>query len=141
MSRLMKKRTIRYKITQVMMTVVYLFVTFTIPLNHTCGLHETCSKYHFDNPDHYCGIDIHTDVQPEVDLKQDNCKAEILSHSNPCIACLYSITSKSTQVNTGRALINIKVPISFQTLPTLGIVRQSEWLSSVSLRAPPIINS
>ncbi len=141
MSGLLKKKAIAYKIAQATMAFVHLFVTFVLPLNHTCGLCENYSKCHCDNPGHYCGIAIHTDAKPEVVLKQDICKTETLSHSKQCIACTYSIISKSTQVNTTKPFINIQVHSLILPVPALRVVKQSERFSSVFLRAPPIITS
>ncbi len=141
MPKLLKKWIITHKTTQAAMALVYLFVTFLAPLNHTCGLSKAFSKYHCDNPDHSCCIEIHTNSQLKVALKQDVSKAETQSHSGICMACLYSITSKFTQVNTTKISINTTVPNFFRILTTFKIVKQLEWCSSVFSRAPPIINS
>jgi len=138
---LLTKQASTYRITQAATAVVYLFVTFAIPLNHTCNHCEKAINCHCDNPEYRCVAGNHTDTQTEVALKQDISKAETSSHSGICMACLYSITSKFTQVNTAKTLINTTVPNFFRILPALKIVWKSEWCSSVFLRAPPIINS
>jgi hypothetical protein len=57
------------------------------------------------------------------------------------MACLYSIVVKSVQVRTGTWLVKPQILPSIHILPLTTIVRQSEWLSSISLRAPPLTAS
>jgi hypothetical protein len=127
----LKKQFSTYRIVQAVTAFVYLFVTLAVPLIHTCGPCETSSRC--------CRIEINTDAQLEISPKKDGHKAKTLSHSDICTACLYSITSKFTQAKVKTTLINITTvrpsPIPF----TAGVAKQSEWLTSVSLRAPPVI--
>jgi hypothetical protein len=140
MFRLLNKGTIINKITQVLTALVYLFVTLTAHLNHTCNHCEKNLNCHCDRPE-YCSIaGNHTDTQPEAALKQDITKAQNPSHSGICMACMYSITSKFTQVNTTKFAVTVHF-YSSPLLPSMRIAKQSEWCSSVFLRAPPIINS
>jgi hypothetical protein len=140
MFRLLKKRNIIHKITQAVTALVYLFVTFVAPLNHTCNLCEKHLMCHCDNPECCCVSGIHTGTQPGTALKQDISNAQTPSHSGICMACLYSITSKFTQVNTTKFAITIHFQ-SCPPLPAVRIAKQSEWGSSVFLRAPPTTNS
>jgi hypothetical protein len=141
MLKFLKKWTIIHKPTQAVTGLVYLFVTFFAPLNHTCNRCEKAVICHCDNPEYCCVSGIHTDTQPEVALKQDVSKAQTPSHSGICMACLYSLISKFTQVNTAKTLINTSAPNHFRIPFTFKVIKQSEWGSSVFLRAPPTINS
>jgi len=131
-----------HKTTRITMAVACLFVTITIPLNHTCELGETYPEHsHFSKSGHHCSGESHSNIRFDIALKQKHCEPKALSHQDLCMACLYSIISKSTQINTGTALVNIEVSTSSQTLPLSRVVKRSEYLSSVSLRAPPTITS
>ena len=140
MFRLLKKRTIIYKIAQALTAVMYLFVTLAIHLNHTCNQCEKALTRHC-NKSEYCFIaGIHTDTQPEAALEQGITEAQTSSYSGVCMACMYSITSKFTQVNTAKFAITIHFHSS-PLLPAARVAKQPEWFSSVFLRAPPTINS
>lgn len=131
-----------HKTTRITMAVAYLIVTFIITLNHTCGLGETYSKHSYcSKSDHHCSCKFCTNLRFDVALKQNNCAPKALFNQDLCTACLYSIASKSTQINTKRTLVNIEVSTSSQILPLSRVVKRSEHLSSVSLRAPPTITS
>lgn len=122
--------------------LIYLFVAFTIPLHHTCGLcgpgpqSSNCD----DNCHHSC-CKISSCNQPNISSKQIDHKDSGLSNPGLCMACVYSVTSNATQVNAAVAILRNEVLSSAQSLPSLSVIRQSEWLSSVCSRAPPIINS
>ena len=137
----LKKRTITYKITQGTITFVYLFVIFAAPSNHTCNLCKKTSRHHCDNTGHCCSTETHEDTQPGISSKQGTPEAETTSHSSICTACLYSLISKFTQVSTDKVLISITKPDFFRIPPAFKVITQSEWGSSVFLRAPPIIIS
>ncbi len=139
MFRFLKKRAVWQKTARAMMAGAYLFVTFAIPITHTCGLIETRYGHHFDNPGSCSCTEIHTELQSGS--AQDKYEPEILSGSGSCMACQYSIASKSTEVHAGGVLISTKVFACFQTLPARGLVKQVEWFTSIFLRAPPNINS
>jgi hypothetical protein len=138
MPKLLEKMITSHKTTRAAMAFVYLFVTFLIPHHHTCGLSKKLSKYNCDNSDHCCCIKTNTDIHPEISSKNDVPKAKTLSHSDICTACLYSITSKFTQADTKTNLINITAVNPSRIPFTVGIIKQSEWLTSVYLRAPPV---
>lgn len=141
MFKLLRQQASTYRMIQALTAFMYLSVTFAVPLIHTCGPSETVSSHHFDNPDLCCCVEINTDAQFEISSKKDVPKAKTLSHSDICTACLYSLISKFTQAKTTTSLINITVFNSSRILSIAGVIKQSEWLISVSLRAPPAINS
>ena len=128
-----------YKTIRIAVGTVYLFITLTIPLYHTCGLgclaEQTC---HCDNARHCSRSETNLGKQPDISLKQDDYNLTVTPDYGPCMACMYSTTSNATQVNTAAATIGHKVSTTFQPLPSSRAVKQSEWLSSLSLRAPPV---
>lgn len=138
MDTFLKKR-VRTDVISVAAAFIYLFTTFTTPLTHTCNSTRMPTKHsHLHNG--YC-CEPHTGPLLEVGLNQDDCTARTLVCNNPCTACLYSITSKFTQVNGGKALISTKVFTPFRPLPASPVIKQPNWLSSISLRAPPLLPS
>jgi hypothetical protein len=138
MPKTLKKKTIIRKITQATIVSVYLFVIFSAPSNHTCNLCEKTSKHHCDNKRHCCYTKTHKNTQPEMSSKQGAPEAETVHHSNICTACQYSITSKFTQVGTAKTLISASTPNHLRASFTFKAIKQSEWGSSVFLRAPPV---
>lgn len=142
MSGFLKKWATGHKTARVATAVAYLLVIIATPLNHTCELCEACSKHpHFGNSGHHCSGEFCTNQRFDVALQQNNCAPKALSNQDLCMACLYSIVSKSTQINTGAALVNIEVSTSSQILPLSRVVKQSARFFSISLRAPPTITS
>jgi hypothetical protein len=142
MSGFLKKWETGHKTARVAIAVAYLFAIIATPLSHTCELGKACSKHsHFGNSGHHCSGEFCTNLRFDVALKQNNCAPKALSNQDLCMACLYSIVSKSTQINTGAALVSIEVSTSSQILPLSRVVKQSAWFSSIFLRAPPCINS
>lgn len=122
--------------------LIYLFVTLTVPLYHTCGLAGQCCKScNCDDSYYYSRCKISSCNQPNIFSKKINHKASGLPNPSLCMACMYSVTSNATQVNTTVAFLRNEVPTFTQSLPSLSIIKQSEWLSSISLRAPPLMPS
>lgn len=131
-----------HKAARVWVAAIYLFITLTISLDHTCQLRKagplTC---YFVRTYHYCCGESYMAAQPEVMLKPDNCRTDALSRNSLCATCMYSNTCKTTQVNSGGSLIGTKVKPSVQLLPPSIVVKQPEWASSIVLRGPPFITS
>jgi len=127
---------------RIVIGLIYLFVAFTIPLYHTCGLAGLCRKScNCDDSCYYSCCKISSCDQPNIFSKQINHKDSTLFNPSLCMACMYSVTSNATQVNTAAAVLRNEVPAFTQSLLSLGVIKQSEWLSSISSRAPPLISS
>lgn len=126
------------KATRIAVGSVYLFITFTIPLYHTCGLggrgQQTC---HCDNSPHYFFCPDGSSKQSEVSLRKGDYNPKVIFYYGLCAACMNSTTSNATEVNIGAATISNEISTSFTSLPSSSVVKKSEWLSSVYLRAPP----
>jgi len=138
MSSLIKKRTKDRKMVQLTVAVVCLFVTFVIPLNHTCDRSETCSSgSHFDRSD--CpDSESHTTARFEVTPKQGSYGVKTLSHRDRCLACLYSISPKICKLGLSTSLISTDTIAKVQVLSICSFIDQFKWLSSHLLRAPPL---
>jgi hypothetical protein len=111
---------------------LYLFITIVNPAHHTCSLGnlDHCNEaYHYSCPKTNLGNHI------EIPSKQD--KSNLFANYDLCLACMYSITCNSTQVSTAVAITSHEDPTLFRYLPHSTILKPSEWLSSISLRAPP----
>lgn len=116
---------------RVTLCLLYLFITITIPLYHTCCLASssrgTC-----------CHFKSNLDEQSDISLQHEDCDAAGVSNYGQCLACMYSTTSNSTEVFPAAITIDNEVLTFFPFLPSSGMVKQSEWLSCPSLRAPPV---
>jgi len=113
--------------------VIYLFITFTIPLSHTCHLHGVGS--------HHYRCETEAWAKPVVPSERDNCKAQALSSNDLCMACVYLGNSKASEITAKLTVINTEIPISSQFLPRSRALKQYEWMFSILTRAPPIIIS
>ena len=125
---------------RVVLVLLCLFVTFSIPLNHTCQLgnkdlydcHSVCSSYQETEGNF---------AEARFVPNQASYEGEDQCHSTYCLACLYSLTSKAFKFCSNASLYSIQAVVRTQILPQLDFTKQFEWLSSVSLRAPPSITS
>ena len=135
MDTFLKKR-VRTDAISIAAAFIYLFTTFTVPLTHTCNL--PTKHCHLHNG--YC-CEPHTGPSLQVGLDRDNGIERTLVCGNTCAGCLYSITSKFTHLNGGKALISTKLSASFRPLPDSPVIKQHDRLSSISLRAPPSLPS
>lgn len=106
----LKKKSRIHQATSVVVFAFYLIVIFTIELFHN----EGC----------VLGV-IKTDTQND------------LSSHGPCLACMFSATFKSTEVNHGPVLLKIEAPVISQPLQHLTVVNHHERAYLFLLRAPP----
>jgi len=105
-----KKHSRIHQVESVAVVAFYLIVIFTIELFHNEG----------------CVLGaIKTDTQND------------LSSHGPCLACMFSATFKSTEVNHGPVLLKIESPVISQPLQHLTVVNHNERAYSFLLRAPP----
>lgn len=133
------KKWIRHRVARIAVAIAYLFITFTIPLTHTCNLHKAHPQaYHYTSTYDCHSFESHTCTPLKIVLFQNSFKTKVLFHHGPCMACLYSITSRSVQVNPGPSLVNTEVLTSVRSLHDSLVTKQLEWTSSIVLRAPPV---
>jgi len=133
------KKWVRYEVARIAVAIAYLFITFTISLTHTCNLYKADPRAcHSNSAYHRCSFESHTCTQLKIALFQNSFKTKVLTHHGPCTACLYSITSRSVQVNPGPSLVNTEVLTSFRSLHNSLVTKQLEWTSSIVLQAPPV---
>ena len=119
---------------RIILAFSYLFVTFIVPLTHTC---------HPVDKDVYCHRSEYAShrygylTESKFVFGWSNYDNTNRPHSTCCLACLYSIISKTFNPYLGTSLCLIQTVIKTQVLPQLSFTKQFERLSSLSLRAPP----
>ena len=133
MSTFLRKSVKADKTARFAVAVIYLFITFTIPLSHTHRFDEAGS--------HPYSCETEAWARAGVLSERDNCKAQALSTHDLCIACVYLRNSKASEITSRSTVINTEIPISSQFLPRSRALKQYEWMSSILTRAPPVIIS
>ena len=125
---------------RVVLAFLYLLATFGVPLSHTCQLadkdihhrYSECTSHRHEN-------DNLTELR--LAYSQSDCDNTNQPRSTYCSACLYSLTSKAFKLYSNASLYSIQTVVRTQIVPQFDFTKQLEWLSSVSLRAPPSITS
>ena len=127
---------------RVVLAFLYLFATFGVPLNHTCKLSDKDRhNYNLECTSHQLQNDNHIEVHYTTIFNQNSLSDRTDSHNLYCPACLYSLTSKTLKLCSNSSVCSTQAVVRTQILPQLNFTKQLEWLSSVSLRAPPNIVS
>lgn len=127
---------------RVVLALLYLLATFGIPLNHTCKLSDKDGyNYHSECINHQLQSDSYVEVQHTTTFNQNSLSDKTETHNLYCPACLFSLTSKAFRFCSNASLYSIQTVVRTQVLPQLNFTKQLEWLSSISLRAPPVITS
>jgi len=121
---------------RVILAFLYTFISLTISLNHTCHLacHKT-SECHHEYTTYCHGLSC--DAESKTVLCEISSTDIICTDSQYCAACLYSLLAKSSEISQKISPVAIEAPSIIQILPQSNFIKQSEYLSSVSLRAPP----
>ena len=125
---------------RVVLAFLYLLATFGVPLSHTCQLADKDIHHRYSE----CTNHLHESCNLtglRLVFSQSNCDDKNQPHSTYCSACLYSLTSKTFRLCSNASLCSTQTVIRTQILPQLDFTKQLEWLSSISLRAPPSITS
>jgi len=126
---------------RVVFVMLYLLAIFAVPLSHTC--HSSDKDVH----DHQSSCDSHPldcDASPHIGLVTTFCQYDSVeadeSHSQHCMACMHSITSKTFKLCSDSLYVTQTV-VSTQVLAQSSFVMQFQWLVSAPLRAPPSMTS
>ena len=116
--------------------LLYTYISLTASMNHTCNL---ATDYHRECTNH----EYNFSSQAETITASDEISlADILNtKSHNCLACLYSLLAKSSEISQRVSPVAVEAPSKIQILSQLKLIKPSEYLSSVSLRAPPGIIS
>ena len=139
MSGLLNKLRKKHGTARVATAVVYFVAALAFFANHSCEVSKRNYRHsHFGKTDHHSSGKPWIDPQFEMALQQNDGPSEKWCFQAQCIACLFSTVTKSIQPRVSSQFINPGVLRFFQILPLIKVVRKSEWLSSISLRAPPI---
>lgn len=126
--------------TRVTLAFLYVSISLTIPLDHTCNLYNHKeSDCHADSVNHCHVISCSSEIKTA--LGEIISEKTLQNNSGYCVACFYSLMAKSHGSSLEVLPIKIDAPWLMEILPQLDFIKQSEYLSSVSLRAPPIIIS
>jgi hypothetical protein len=135
----LSRRWLRFRLARITIAAIYIFTTFTFPVTHICDLRAADSQArHFANSCHCDSIEPHIYTQARV-LSERNSQQGENSHCEAlCAACIYSLISRSSVINSATKQISYDIPAHLQSLPDSNIVKQFEWTSSILLRAPPI---
>lgn len=139
MFRTLKKQCKKHEAVCVAILTVYLDVVLGISANHTCEIshryyrHSDLYNQNFHSDGNSC-----TDIRSYMAFRQSDNQPELRHSQTQCAACLYSTIAKSFRSRVNSRLINPTVLRTLRVLPFTRIIKQSEWRSSISLRAPPI---
>jgi len=126
------------KTTRIWVVIIYTFVTFTIPLTHTCGLHtQNSTNCNFCVHHCCCGLEGHVCMQPIVIAEQSSCTTESRHCNGLCAACMYSMNTRSTSVQPGAVTLDNEFQTFTQSLQLLNVVIRHQWTTSIILRGPP----
>ena len=118
---------------------LYAFVSLSISLHHTCR-HSPKNIYNCQSACavHRSDVDGHSTVLSGAAFFQNASAEETESHLSYCPACLYSLISKAFESGPNTSLLLVQAIVKTQVMPQLSYVEQLQWLTSVSLRAPPV---
>jgi len=118
------------------LTFCYVYVSFTITLDHTCVL-NLCngSGSHTDS----ANVRPATTDSPCTNITAGQNRSVETQHTKKqfCAACHYSLLSKSSRLIQQVLPVAINASLMIEISPHGTLIKQSEHLCSVSLRAPP----
>ena len=127
---------------RVVLALLYLLTTLSIPLSHTCQLAEKdAHNHHTECIGHQFQSNKCAEAHSAVALDQNDITETAKSQNHCCPACLYLLISKASKFCSNASLYSTQTVKRTQPLLQLGFTKQLEWLCSVSLRAPPSITS
>lgn len=143
MAKLRKKRTNAPKCLPVIIAIVYVYATIAIHFHHTCHgnnrHHHTCDSASSG----YCNSKINGSsnvfdvslINHTVTFHRD------FSNNKICPACLFSAKAKSTVLSLFMPFLRAQRDPTTELLPESNSPNLFEWLSAISLRAPPVTHS
>ena len=125
----------------VITVLLYGHVTLFISLNHTCcPAGEYACNHHLKCIVHHLSKDC-TELHSACAYNQNSFNNKSKSHNQYCSACVYSFTSKSIKSSSPVPSISIETTAKPHVLSQVNFTKQFVLLSSIALRAPPIITS
>lgn len=132
------RKWIKHRMAKITVAIVYLFITFTVPISHTCNLNKAYLQACHSNGTFHCCSFAAVCTQPEFNLKQSSYNIKSGFHDSLCLACVYSMNCRATEISSAATPIIIGIPAFVQSLPDSRVTRRLEWTSSIILRAPPV---
>jgi len=122
--------------TRIFLAFLYAYASLSVSLNHTCNLYShKASDFHANSVNHCHENSDCTDIEPasgEIHLA-----GTLNTDSQYCAICHYSLLAKSSESIQKVLTVAIDVLSIIEIFPQLDYFKQSEHLSSISLRAPP----
>lgn len=127
---------------RVIVALLYGLVNFIAPLNHTChSTKEYPHDCHLKNSNCHFAEESCARTRHKIALNQNSSDDKVFSYGQFCLACLYSLTSKLFKLNSATSLVSVEAVVKVRFIYHFNFTKQFEWLSSIPLRAPPIITS
>jgi len=127
---------------RVVLALLYLLATFSIPLSHTCSsADDDIHHQHLEYSEHTLQDGSYRQVHHTDAFSQNNLFENTDSHDLNCSACLYLLTSKTFKLYPNTSLCSTQTITRTQVLPQFSFIRQLEWFCSAPLRAPPSMTS
>ena len=125
---------------RVVLALLYLLTTFSLPLSHTCQLaaKDIHHRYSELTNHRHAGNNF---VERRLESGQSDYNKANQPRSTYCSACLYSVTCKTFKLRSSVLSLSAEVVAEPQRLPKPDLLKQGEWLCSISLRGPPITTS
>ena len=137
-----KKLFTNHKRSRIFLAFLYMFVTFGIPLGHTCQPADIDIHYcHLECSDDVLYSDSYGEVNHTAGFDQNSYSYKTDSHELNCSACLFLLTTKVFKLYPKTSLCSTLTVIRTQISRHSSFAKQLEWFCSASLRAPPIITS
>jgi len=133
------KKWINCKMAKITIATAYLLITFIAPLSHTCNLHKAYPQACCSNgTSHCCSFETAVCTHSEFNFKQSNYNIESGCQNSLCLACVYSMNYRSTEISPATTPVIIAIPAFVQSLRDSRITKRLEWTCSIILRAPPV---
>jgi hypothetical protein len=126
---------------RIILALLYGLATFGIPLSHTCQLADKDIHHHSECTSHLLHSDSNVEVHHTAIFNQNSLSEKADSHDMYCPACLYLLNYKSFKPGLMVSLISIEITAKLHILSQINFTKQFVLLSSIALRAPPIIPS
>ena len=139
MANVWKKLFTNYKQGRVFLAFLYLFVTFGIPLGHTCQPADKDIHYcHLECSDDVLYSDSYGEVNHTAGFDQNSYSYKTDSYELNCSACLFLLTTKVFKLHQNTSLCSTQTVIRTQISKHSNFAKHFEWFCSAPLRAPPI---
>jgi hypothetical protein len=130
------------KAARIVLAVIYLYVTSTVPLTHDCIGDGSCPRHcHLSDSNHCCDERGHCGAEEGASFDEHYFSSEGKFAHGACLACLYSATAKTPASALGVSLVILEAESRVQAPKDSDVTKSFGWLCSHPLRGPPGITS